>query len=358
MATQSSAPAPCAGGAPRPPPPPVLSPAQIRELSDRRRFLGIRPPERALTGFRRFTATQDTYLKIEGVNYKAMGAILKPRYPVVAIFSNQGMATLPGYEFVQEDKLRKKEARRNRRKKKNREVSGRSREPCFSWSVDMPVEIEVNGKKVMRFAKYFPKEIGCLQVPGVLCKDLSDGRRVIDAIVSLLAEQTGKPVEIHEPTHVIMRNFNFATPTDKDRVEIDLRSFVEKMEADPRRPFEFYEMSLKPFPNDVTFRYRPKIQRRRKKTKKFTDPRIQIYQSGKINFKGFYSEEEAVELYEFMNAVLLEGWFDLMVVTPRPRARATARTLKHKKIEDLADQMVSDVTVDLISRLTGLLGIA
>lgn len=280
---------------------------------------------------------------------------------VVAVNSNLGAACRPGFEGVLKTEGGRPQARLGR----PRRVQGNG--TCFNSAVEPVVRLEgpgVDPRKIYKL-KCFPTT-GKTQITGGIRLDLADVRQVLEVFVGFLRAQgvrapDGEPVWVREsgPT---MLNFKFAVRRSSPRVLVNhaaLNAVVRRLELAravegeapallrppspppfpdydylgrgeaappppgpaapeggiPLPPFPLIE--TKPHPEDVKVSFHFRVNGR--------SPRVNVFQSGKINLLGFGSVEAALAVHAFFVRLFTAAWPRLVALRPRPDAAPAGR---------------------------------
>lgn len=259
---------------------------------------------------------------------------------ILAVNSNFGHAAQPGYEhFLKRPRPPAAEPAVPARTRA-RKVQGDG--PCFNSAVEPVVFIDHPGlpdDKEAYFIKCFPTT-GEMQVPGVVLPTLEDGHRVLVDFVSYLnwlevgdRDEAGRP----RPVAIIserpnMINSKFRLVCNSPRILVNLHALAEYLgllEAvkavegrpitDPRASHfdEWPALVLPPFPvretkapiDDVKVSFRFESGR--------GAPRLNVFQSGKINILGADSDGTGRRIYDFFDALFRANWRRLVTLRPR-----------------------------------------
>jgi hypothetical protein len=266
-----------------------------------------------------------------------------PRGPLLAMNSNYGHAAQAGSE-------RYVKAPRPPRPRPAPAV-GRARKvqgdgTCFNSAIEPVFRVAHPGLptgKVYK-VKCFPTT-GETQVPGVVCPDLSDGHAVLTAFVGYLNGlavcAAAGPVAIASEAPQML-NFKFRVAFPGPRVIVDMQrlaGYLRAVEAAgagegwrdaaaaglaaagwagaPLPPYPVRE--TKPPTDDVKVTFRFRAEQR--------PPRVNVFQSGKINILGADSEASARAVHAFFAAFFVACWPRLTCVLPtsdRERAAQAA----------------------------------
>jgi hypothetical protein len=323
-------------------------------------------------GFTPLTLFVCTYVaKLGNLNIK-LDALTRlmcadPHGPLVAVNSNFGHACQPGYERLlkapQPAAPRPPGARGRPRK-----VQGDG--TCFNSAIE-PILVLAPGASKVYKVKCFPTT-GETQVPGVICPDLRDGHAALTTFVAYLnglgtdltgvpaaaaavpaaaaSEEGGAaaagtaaaPAAAAVPPVVIlseqpkMLNYKYCLRRNSPRILINLAALARYMSAleeskivagvpfdtaAPRvaqclaqmpnpvaPPFPVRETNPRIDDAKVSFRFRGLDGR---------DPRVNIFQAGKINILGAYSVESAQAIYGFFVELFDANWTSLVCLQPR-----------------------------------------
>jgi len=303
-------------------------------------ILGI-PPMGVITPWTLFVCTHAAQFGNLHYDFVSLTELLcdNPHGCMVAINSNFGHAAQPGWESLL--KIPKPPEARVRK------VQGDG--TCFNSAIEPIIKIKHPGVHLDKIykVKCFPTT-GATQIPGVICPDLSDAKVVLDALVNYLNEfEIGDLVvdveehidencelipavmkrlpvtlESHSPN---MLNYKFRINRNSPRILVNLREFanlmfqLETTKAVRGKPREvgWPQFALPPFPvrevnppNDdvkVSFRFE-NIGR---------SPRINVFQTGKINILGANSVAFAHVTYNYFAELFAENWLLLICLQPR-----------------------------------------
>lgn len=271
-----------------------------------------------------------TYVaKLENINisFEVLTEILSTKLTknVVAINSNYGHFALPEYEkFI---KRPKKKLLQNR----TRKIQGDG--TCFNSAIEPVIKLNDNTDKYY-LIKCFPTT-GETQIPGVIRGDLSDADEVLDIFVNYLNDLNvnvgidGKKITVinKQPK---MLNYKFRLNKDSDNILINLINLNEYFylleqykiiktnnENYVNKLNDFWNMVYPPFfikevkssvdDIKVSFKIQTSIN-------KF--PRINIFQSGKINVLGANNEDSIKLFYQFISELFTKNWDKLINIKP------------------------------------------
>lgn len=307
------------------------------------------PPPAPFTPRVLFLCTYVAKLANLKMNFIDMTTVLcrDPHGVLVAFNSNFGHACQPGYErYIKAPKP--PAARPTPARGRARKVQGDG--TCFNSATEPVLEVEHPGTRAGKVykVKCFPST-GETQVPGVLCPDLSDGRVVLAAFVAYLNEyklgaepETPITITCEAPN---MLDYKFKLIRSTPRMLIDLAALTRYLgglelaargargaplaaEAAARLfdgwpavvhpPYPVRE--TKPSTDDVKVSFRLQGETR--------TPRINVFQSGKVNILGADSLVMAERIYDFFVDLFSANWARLVCLRPRcdlERLRAPRR---------------------------------
>jgi hypothetical protein len=245
---------------------------------------------------------------------------------VLAVNSNYDSAVRPQYEHVRKVKKIKPERETPSR---NRVRKGQGNGTCFNSTVEAVVKIDHEGlaPDKVYYVKCF-STTGETQVPGVVCPDLSDGHVVLEAFVAYLNHlkvgdcggQKQITIEIETP---IMLNYKFRVFRTSPRIILDLKFIAHylKTGAAPTitPPFPIRELKYEIGAIKLSFRFRSETANTilAKKRKKPCAPKINIFQSGKINVLGAISHPMVEVIYGYFQELFAVHWSQLVCLTPK-----------------------------------------
>jgi hypothetical protein len=307
------------------------------------------PPLTALT---MFVCTYVAKLGGLRVGFAELTAALcrRPHGCLLAVNSNFGHAAQPGCEAYL--KATRPPARPRAAPARNRDRKVQGDGTCFNSAVEPVVRVDHPGLpagKVYK-AKYFPTT-GETQVPGVIRPDLSDGHAVLVALVAHLnavmresnlagaALLPGDAVTI-EQEQPKMLNFKFCVCLADPRMIVDLHGLAAYFVALERAVAVEGGAPLTPA-QQAWFAGWPAVVMPPlaiRETKPPTDhakislrfvgarrnPRVNIFQSGKVNILGADSPEVAGAIYDYFSRVFAANWARLVRLKPRPDNAARA----------------------------------
>lgn len=273
-----------------------------------------------------FVCTYKCFIEGIDMGFEELTKILQPRGNIVAINSNFGHKSLPGYEH--RIKTPSVVVKPTDVKKKTRRRQGDG--TCFNSAVELVV-ILPHVRNIPAGKTYIVKcfsTTGQVQIPGVLLPDFTDGIAVINEIIPFINEQLGTQAKVS--THsTSMLNYKYIIDLDKFRREksdnpelykttIRLQRLSEIIGAhanDPAGRFIITGIttggSL-----DTIFSCQFKTPTRA--------IRLKLFQSGKVNILGSDSQESAIMIYLFMTNIFLTYWEQLIC------EKKTALSLKLK----------------------------
>ena len=266
--------------------------------------------------------------------------------PLVAFNSNYGHACQPGYESLLKARVPPPERLGPMRGRLRKEQGDGT---CFNSAVE-PIIVIADHPGISEYKVYkvkcFPTT-GETQIPGVICADLSDGRAVLETFVRYLnqlgvgdvdpggggggAEPRRLPVTaINENPNML--NYKFFINRTSDRTLVNLRKLALYMncleltkavqggglkESQAALFAEWTAVVLPPYPvretkpptDDIKVSFHFQVAKR--------EPRINIFQGGKINILGADSAESADRIYNFFVQLFMENWTKLICLQPR-----------------------------------------
>jgi hypothetical protein len=285
-----------------------------------------------------------------------------PHGPLIAVNSNFGHACQPGYE----DMLKTPKPLPERRvpaRGRPRKVQGDG--TCFNSAVEPTFAIEhpgVSANKTYK-TKCF-STTGEVQVPGVICPDLSDGYAVIKTLVDYLNElevgDEGRKITVISQLGKMM-NYKMCLIRSCPRLLFNLRAVATYMhileltkavegapltDAQAARFAGWPTIILPPYPvretkpptDDVKVSFRFRGANRA--------PRINIFQEGKINILGADSSESAQNIYDFFVQLFTANW--AMFVCLQPRRDLERRQAAPPVAPVPAPVQLTDAEIDVI----------
>jgi len=295
-------------------------------------------PSPPLTANVLFVCTYEGLISNIKIPNDKLTAFLEPTGHILAFNSNFGHKAQPGFEqYLKFPDPVKKEG------KKPRKLQGDG--TCFNSTVEPVIGFNCQGRKSDKvyYVKCFPTT-GQTQVPGVLKPDLSDGYTVLQTWVDYLNEQgvgtkdeTGKPRKIEiVSSKPNMLNFKCQVRCCTPRLLVHLALFAEYMDIMER--FAYYEKGKKnetvvkdrlhagsclvvpPYRvKEVTIKGSLEVKFScRFEVTKDRRPRVNIFQSGKVNILGADSFESAGNIYHFLMDMFTLNWGTLMRLKPLP----------------------------------------
>jgi hypothetical protein len=315
-----------------------------------------------------------------------------PHGCLAAINSNFGHAAQPGYErYIKKPKPVEEEAA-NYTPSKGRRRKEQGDGTCFNSAVEPVIKIAHDGiaEDKVYFIKCFPTT-GEVQVPGVVCPDLSDGPAVIRAFVEYLNElgvgealddddealqrqqqPARAPITVvsHSPN---MLDFKFRLRRNGPRVLIDLRGFAEFLRAleaakavagAPLTAAQAAQLAkwpaavLPPFPvrevrpsarvSGIRVTFRLAVFKRADGT--LRAPRVNVFQTGKVNILGAESVETVQKIYDFFSGLFSANWAHFVSLQPRRDAEIRLRAAAAAAPPRLTDAEVDAVLAEVMGR--------
>lgn len=251
---------------------------------------------------------------------------------ILVVNSNFGHVAQEGYDYLL--KTAEKKKKKNGNKIRTRKVQGDG--TCFNSTIEPIIRIDYPGMKENKIykVKCFPTT-GETQIPGVVQPDLSDARPVLDVLVNFLNElkmgENGEPI-YYENDMPKMLDYKFRVIRSCPRLLVNLRNlaiYLQRLEENKLRqdtkaeeddilkitlPFRpvlptHFIREIKPPTTDV------------KVSLKFTcgdrQPKVNIFQSGKINILGADSNEHSEDIYAFFLELFTKNWEHLVCLKPR-----------------------------------------
>jgi len=311
------------------------------------------PPGGPLTPPTLFVCTYVALLtpRPEGLEALTQRLCAAPHGCLLAVNTNFGHNSQPGYEYLIKHPKPPPTTRARPRKPQGDGT-------CFNNAVEPAIVADrillpaLPARKTHYNMKYFPST-GQTQIPGVVLPDLADGRAALAAFVAYMAE-IGAPVDIvsQQPK---MLNYKFQVVVTHFRALVNLRalavlmaaleaaSAIEGQTLSPAKaaalrvalaPFgerfaavapPFMVRETKPPADDgkVSFRFlSPDTPR---------SPRINIFQSGKIDILGAESDTSVRRIYDYFWQLFRDNWADFVCLRPRPDAELAAPCLPARR---------------------------
>jgi hypothetical protein len=288
-----------------------------------------------------------------------------PHGQLLAVNSNFGHAAQPGREELL--KKPKPPPPPSAAPRRSRPRKGQGDSTCFNSAIEPvlapPPTLALPPSKAGKvyFLKCFPST-GEAQVPGVIMPDLSDGHLVLESFVAYLNELgVGTPGPDGAPMPVTiarerpnMINYKFRLVRHSPRILLDLvaladylrlleeskltganlaarlaeppgkrghplaKFVAEEWREDPCGPSGPHEgLALPPYPiretkppvDDVKISFRFQGENR--------NPRVNVFQEGKVNILGADSVESAHQIYAFFVDMFAKNWARLVTLQPR-----------------------------------------
>jgi hypothetical protein len=273
---------------------------------------------------------------------------IEPRGAVLAINSNFGHVAQPGYEHL----LKTKKASAPRTgPSRSHERKPQGDGTCFNSSIELAVSIEHEGVKddKLYFIKCFTTT-GETQVPGTICHDLSDGHAAVQTFVDYL---NGFPVGDLEPGSTTRRlpvvaiseranmiDVKFRLNRSSPRILVNLHHLfvylnaLETTQVTARAPlaastaahFEGWPVVVlppyavretKPPTDDVKVSFHLVVDDSGVSGQAPRQPRINVFQGGKINILGADSMKSCQLIYTFFVELFARNWEMLVCLQPR-----------------------------------------
>lgn len=202
---------------------------------------------------------------------------------------------------------------------------------CFNSAIEPVIRLPNATTSKVYFIKCFPTT-GETQIPGVINPDLSDGHQVLVTFIKYLNElqigENNKKIVIQSEGPKMI-NYKFRLIRKTNRILINLRAladyllFIEKYkitkdnpEAEDKKldnwviiPSQFQIKEIKYPIDDIKTSFRIKITEKRQ-------PRVNIFQEGKINILGSDTQQSADYIYEYLTQIFKENWSKLIKVRP------------------------------------------
>ena len=289
-------------------------------------------PDDTLTPLTLFVCTYVATLENMHISVEEFTKILcnNLRGCLIAINSNYGHAAQEGYESFIKIPSDKKYIRDAPIKIRKKQGDG----TCFNSAVEPIIKIVHDGipeSKTYK-VKCFPTT-GETQIPGVICPDLSDGSHVIQEFVTFINSidqflETDKQVKIiseqpkmlnykfrviRSTPRMIMKSsllFNYFKWLDRNKYNIDSKN-IDNLPPDlanvkivlPVKKIRELKM------NSIKISFKFEYENR--------NPRINIFQSGKINILGADTAESATHIYRFFQELFMNNWSLFICMTPR-----------------------------------------
>lgn len=282
-------------------------------------------PDNAFSDLNLFVCTYVAKLGNINVNFEQLTHNLcnKLSGNILAINSNYGHASQVGYEsFIKHPKTATNDKKLIYLKGRTRKIQGDG--TCFNSAIEPVIKIDDISDKFY-FIKCFPTT-GETQIPGVIRDDFSDGHQVLVTFIEYLnslqigiqnEDNTFKQIYIVSEGPKML-NYKFRLTRENDRILINLIKIAEYLlllEQDKltndwvtvEMPFVIKEIKSPVDDIKVSFRFQTSIKRA---------PRINIFQSGKINILGSESIESAKLIYIFLSDIFKLNWMKLINVKP------------------------------------------
>lgn len=310
-----------------------------------------RPAPAVLTEPKLFLCTYAAEVAGLKKGVEELKGLLTARWPVVALNSNFSHSCLPGYESLVKTVPRSQQGGAPSEKgakpsiAKPRKLQGDG--TCFNSSIEPVVRLGAPDGRSGRnyFMRVFPTS-GEIQVAGVVSCDLSDGAAAVDALVAWLdsfdavkqRREDGKglvPIRlVPGSNHPTLMNVRFRIHLSCDRVLLNLQAITEYLRAAAAGvpsarfpalvplPYTARELKAAIGEPKVTFVFLVPVEGGEPRK-----PRINIFQSGKINILGSNCPETSMRIYEWFVRVYSDYWGELVCLKPRrdrDRPRATA----------------------------------
>jgi hypothetical protein len=251
-------------------------------------------------------------------------------FPALAVVnSNYGNCCFrPGYEAYV--------SRRKPDREKPRKVQGNG--SSFNSAVELVLALELPDSppgKVYR-AKLFPSRLS-IQIPGVIRADLTDGNLAIEEVARILSA-LGVPVRPGPPGEARLINHKFCLQRRSPRVLVNLGALgalvlgleraglhagapapaeaLAAVAAEAGLPPAELAAALPPYPlretkcatNDVKLSFKFQVGGR--------NPRVNVFQRGKVNILGAAAFSTAPEIHAFFVRLFGAFWRQLVAVVP------------------------------------------
>jgi hypothetical protein len=250
---------------------------------------------------------------------------------IIAINSNYGHAAMPGYEYlIKHPKKPVVSENYLYLKGKSRKVQGDG--TCFNSAIEPVIKLPNSKENKFYFLKCFPTT-GETQIPGVILDDFSDGYNVLTVFVKYL--NTLKDIKIDDNELIgisysipKMINYKFKLNHMTSSMLVNLFKVAEYLQKSEQRintdnitiPFIIKEVKLPV--DDIKISFRMKTSEKR-------NPRINIFQGGKINILGAESTTSARLIYEYMTNIFKMYWHDFITIKPLSDKEKEAITDTH-----------------------------
>ena len=253
-----------------------------------------------------FTCTYVAKLAGLKADFIPLGKLISEnlRGPIIAVNSNYIHACQPGAEMYLKTTKKTKKASTG----KVRKIQGDG--TCFNSAIEPILRIERAGIPASKIYKIrcFPSS-GESQVSGTILPDFSDGSQALAEFATYLNSLniSAQPITvINECTNML--NYKFNINLKNPRMIIRIHSLIAVVNEMQELPFPISSLDKHPEGGQLSFNFVCGARR----------PKIKIFQSGKINFLGVDSTQNAVLIYNFICRMFEEKWAQIITLTPLP----------------------------------------
>lgn len=234
---------------------------------------------------------------------------------ILAINSNYGHGAQVGYEsFIKQPKEKSETSIHIKGKTRKGQGNG----TCFNSAIEPVIKLDNSKTDKIYKIKCFPTT-GETQIPGVILSDFSDGGKVLETFVNYLNTLNigvdGKKIGIaYEKPKMI--NYKFKLNNMTKFMLVNLFNLAEYLQSIERgedmgdnipTPFVIREVKIPVDDIKTSFRMRTSEKR---------VPRINVFQSGKVNILGSESVSSAEAIYKYLSDIFQLYWDDFIRIKP------------------------------------------
>lgn len=253
---------------------------------------------------------------------------------VIVLNSNFHNVAISGFESYvkhESDKVRKT----------TRSVQGNG--TSFNSAVELIVLTKIPGRVIRAYkTKCFP-QTGLIQIPGVLCLDLSDGRLVVNAIINMVNQIYDTQILFTDniTEQIDLMNFKFHICTTTPRMIPNMRKLSKLVLETAPAHGSIISTSRVEFECQFTFKI------------KFSDEKgvtVKFFNSGKINILGAKAVSDAEHIHEYITTLFDKHWDDLIAIVPNTDADE-AKVRSHIADQERLEQVRLDAIYNILHKI-------
>lgn len=258
--------------------------------------------------------------------------VIEPTYDIPHVSSNWGEKTFAGWEPPKRERKsnRGRPPRVKAEKPRKKQGSGK----CFSSQMQMAVRTEHSQKGVFKIKVF---RTGTLQIPGATVTSISDVIRATHVIAAMLDTCESAKVDKEKPITLTVMNRTMTNYKTCMLIEPNEFVFLDRaataFAAWNTRPTEFLSSNVKAISNKFIIEVA-----QAESTKRF---KVNIFQSGKINFQGAYDDEMVFETLDYLTDFVNDCRDQIIFVKPpkiaTPRRKKQSDANEEVEEEDVAE---------------------